>query len=104
MDLIDVTTPDDPRLDPFRLIKGKSDRGDGMFVAESEIVLDRLLESRFRIRSVLLTPAVREVLSVTGALDSRSAFGGTAPVRVAEQLDGLDALLASQRSRWSDGA
>ncbi len=67
MDLIDVTTPDDPRLDPFRLIKGKSDRGDGMFVAESEIVLDRLLESRFRIRSVLLTPArasrLREQLS-----------------------------------------
>ncbi len=67
MDLIDVTTPDDPRLDPFRLIKGKGDRGDGMFVAESEIVLDRLLESRFRIRSVLLTPArasrLREQLS-----------------------------------------
>ncbi len=57
MDLIDVTTPDDPRLDPFRSIKGKSDLGDGTFVAESEIVLDRLLESAFRIRSVLLTPA-----------------------------------------------
>ena len=57
MDHHDVTTPDDLRLSPFRFIKGKSDRGDGMFVAESEIVLDRLLESAYRIRSVLLTPA-----------------------------------------------
>ncbi len=57
MDHIDITSPDDPRLDPFRSIKGKSDRGDGMFVAESEIVLDRLLESSFRIQSVLVTPA-----------------------------------------------
>ncbi|MGE0819322.1 MAG: argininosuccinate lyase [Candidatus Nanopelagicales bacterium] len=33
-----------------------------------------------------LTPAVRGVLSVRGALESRSAYGGTAPVRVREQL------------------
>ena len=32
-----------------------------------------------------LTPAVRSVLSVAGSLASRSAYGGTAPVRVAEQ-------------------
>ncbi len=67
MDHIDITSPDDPRLDPFRSVKGRSDRGDGTFVAESEIVLDRLLESRFRIRSVLMTPArafrLREQLS-----------------------------------------
>ena len=33
-----------------------------------------------------LTPGVREVLSVEGSLASRSAKGGTAPVRVGEQL------------------
>ena len=33
-----------------------------------------------------LTPGVREVLSVAGSLGSRDARGGTAPVRVAEQL------------------
>ncbi len=53
--------------------------------------------------SPLLTPEVREVLSVAGSLDSRSAFGGTAPVRVVEQLDALDELIRAQR-RWSDGA
>ena len=34
-----------------------------------------------------LTPGVREVLSVDGSLASRDAKGGTAPVRVAEQLE-----------------
>ncbi|MFI2752600.1 argininosuccinate lyase [Cellulomonas sp. P22] len=34
-----------------------------------------------------LTPRVREVLSVEGSLASRSAHGGTAPVRVREQLE-----------------
>ena len=33
-----------------------------------------------------LTREVREVLTVRGALDSRAAFGGTAPARVREQL------------------
>ena len=48
-----------------------------------------------------LTPKVREVLSVRGALDSRSAFGGTAPARVAEQLAGLRHALGEQRAAWS---
>lgn len=34
-----------------------------------------------------LTPEVREVLTVDGAVASRSTRGGTAGVRVAEQLD-----------------
>jgi argininosuccinate lyase len=34
-----------------------------------------------------LTPAVRSVLTVEGSLASRNAVGGTAPVRVAEQLE-----------------
>jgi argininosuccinate lyase len=37
--------------------------------------------------SPALTPSVRDVLSVDGALAARSAYGGTAPVRVAEQLE-----------------
>ena len=48
-----------------------------------------------------LTPEVRSVLSLAGSLDSRSAFGGTAPVRVREQLDGLGRMLAEQRVAWS---
>jgi argininosuccinate lyase len=50
---------------------------------------------------VRLTPDVREVLTVRGSLESRSAFGGTAPVRVAEQLAALRGMVAVQRERWS---
>ena len=48
-----------------------------------------------------LSRDVRSVLSISGSLDSRSAFGGTAPVRVREQLDTLERLLAEQRIAWS---
>jgi argininosuccinate lyase len=42
------------------------------------------------------------VLSVAGSLTSRSAHGGTAPVRVAEQLDRLRGLLAGHQE-WAGG-
>jgi argininosuccinate lyase len=44
-----------------------------------------------------LTPGVREVLSVEGSLASRDAIGGTAPVRVAEQLIAAQARLTADR-------
>ena len=48
---------------------GLEDAGDGLLAAVSE----------------LLTPDVREVLSVEGSVASRTGVGGTAPVRVGEQ-------------------
>jgi argininosuccinate lyase len=48
-----------------------------------------------------LTPEVRAVLSVQGSLDSRNAFGGTAPARVREQLADLRMALAEQRVAWA---
>ena len=45
-----------------------------------------------------LTPAVREVLSVQGSLNSRNAFGGTAPARVREQISGLRTTIGNLRS------
>lgn len=47
-----------------------------------------------------LTPGVREVLSVEGSLASRDGVGGTAPVRVAEQLEQARAALSTARS-WA---
>ncbi|PRY63804.1 argininosuccinate lyase [Knoellia remsis] len=48
-----------------------------------------------------LTPGVREVLTVEGSLASRDGKGGTAPVRVAEQLEG--AAAAAQEARtWAE--
>lgn len=50
--------------------------------------------------SPLLTPDVREVLTVPGALAARSGRGGTAPVRVAEQLARLRAVV-DQQAAWA---
>jgi argininosuccinate lyase len=47
--------------------------------------------------SPLLTPAVREVLTVEGSVASRSGRGGTAPARVREQLTELAARVQSAR-------
>ncbi|MCG7286677.1 argininosuccinate lyase [Cellulomonas sp. ACRRI] len=47
-----------------------------------------------------LTPEVRSVLSVEGSVASRSAHGGTAPVRVAEQLARARARAAELRA-WA---
>ena len=50
----------------------------------------------------MLTPAVRSVLSVRGSLESRSAFGGTAPERVREQIDALRQAVAAETRRWAE--
>ena len=47
-----------------------------------------------------LAPEVRKVLTVRGSLESRSAYGGTAPKRVREQLVGLADVVATLRVRW----
>jgi argininosuccinate lyase len=49
-----------------------------------------------------LTPEVRAVLTVEGSVASRDAVGGTAPVRVAEQLDAAQARLTEARL-WAAG-
>jgi len=48
--------------------------------------LDELDDHELAAISPHLRPEVRAVLTVTGALDARAAFGGTAPARVVEQL------------------
>jgi argininosuccinate lyase len=52
--------------------------------------------------SAYLTPDIREVLSVTGALEARKAYGGTAPERVAEQLAALRAVV-DENAAWAAG-
>jgi argininosuccinate lyase len=50
-----------------------------------------------------LTPDIRTVLDVRGAIASRQGYGGTAPVRVAEQLEALRREVEAQRA-WADAA
>lgn len=53
---------------------------------ERGVELGELTDDELAAVSEHLTAGVREVLSVSGALAARSAKGGTAPARVAEQL------------------
>lgn len=53
---------------------------------EPPVELWELTDDELAAVSPHLTPEVRTVLSVEGSVASRSAHGGTAPVRVAEQL------------------
>jgi argininosuccinate lyase len=50
--------------------------------------------------STRLTHDVHEVLTIAGSLASRSGYGGTAPVRVAEQLERAKVATAGARS-WA---
>lgn len=68
---------------------------------ERGVELWDLSEDDLRGISERLTPDVRTVLSLAGSLDSRSAYGGTAPARVREQLEELEQMLAEQRIAWS---
>ncbi|WP_404393207.1 argininosuccinate lyase [Humibacillus xanthopallidus] len=75
----------------------------GACVRECEprgIELWDLTDEDFARISEHLTPEVRSVLSVAGSLASRDAAGGTAPVRVAEQLEAARARLSSARE-WT---
>jgi argininosuccinate lyase len=64
---------------------------------ERGIELAELSDDDFAAISPALTPGVREVLTVAGSLASRSAFGGTAPIRVREQASRLAATLTAAR-------
>jgi argininosuccinate lyase len=64
-------------------------------VAEGrDLELWDLSDEDLREISAELTPDVREVLSARGSVESRSAYGGTAPVRVREQLAELQSVIA----------
>src|SRR3712207_1586799 len=75
----------------------------GAMVAYCEqrgLELDELTDEQLAEVAPELTPDVRTVLSVPGALAARKARGGTAPERVAEQLASLTAL-AGEHREWA---
>ncbi|MDF9812182.1 argininosuccinate lyase [Streptomyces sp. SPB162] len=80
---------------PFRVAHEVA--GECVKVCEAEgIELDGLTDEQFAKISPHLTPEVRTVLNVKGALASRDGRGGTAPVRVAEQLAEVKQDVAAQ--------
>lgn len=80
---------------PFR--EAHEIAGDCVRVCEQRgIELDELSDDDLAAISAHLTPSVRDVLTVAGSVRSRASVGGTAPVRVREQLDALRAVLVEQ--------
>lgn len=80
---------------PFRVAHEVA--GECVKVCEADgIELDELTDEQFAKISPHLTPEVRTVLNVKGALASRDGRGGTAPVRVAEQLAEVKRDVAAQ--------
>jgi argininosuccinate lyase len=80
---------------PFRIAHEVA--GECVRVCEKRgIELNDLSDADFVAISEHLTPGVREVLTVAGSLNSRSSYGGTAPVRVIEQLGRLRESLSRQ--------
>ncbi|MDO8364620.1 MAG: RNA methyltransferase [Actinomycetota bacterium] len=74
---IRIESADDPRIADF---VGLRDRpaGDDFFIAETELVVTRLLTSKFKVRSLLLLPSRYERMQ-------QQLEGVTAPVYVAER-------------------
>jgi len=64
------------------------------------VELADLTDAELAAVSELLTPHVRTVLTVDGALAARSTFGGTAPSRVREQLAALRPVVDAG-ARWA---
>jgi argininosuccinate lyase len=77
----------------------------GACVAAAEsrgVELHELSDASLAEISAHLSPQVRDVLVAEGSVDSRDAFGGTARVRVREQLAALESVLADA-GRWARG-
>jgi argininosuccinate lyase len=69
----------------------------------NECDLDEVSDQDLAHISEHLTPDVRDVLSVEGALAARSAPGGTAPERVREQLDDV-VRVVTDHEKWASNA
>jgi argininosuccinate lyase len=86
---------------PFRVAHEAA--GESVRVAEARGAgLDELTDDELAAIHPALTPEVRGVLTVEGSVASRNGRGGTAPDRVAEQLDRLVTRLDEHRA-WAAG-
>ena len=84
---------------PFRVAHEAA--GQCVALAESSgRELDELTDAELHAVNPALTPEVRAVLTVAGSMASRDGLGGTAPIRVAEQIEQLRARIAVDRA-WA---
>jgi tRNA G18 (ribose-2'-O)-methylase SpoU len=79
MTRVDISDASDSRLDDYRELKDATRRRSGTFIAESELVISRLLTSSFAVKSFLLTPS-RYVRLADQLLADIPAFVAEEPV------------------------
>jgi len=66
---------------------------------ERGVGLEELTDDELAAISTELTPAVRDVLTIEGSVSSRDSRGGTAPRRVADQLDAVQTSSEELKAR-----
>jgi argininosuccinate lyase len=71
------------------------------FCEQNGLALDQPSDADYASISAHLTAEVRNVLTIEGSVASRTGRGGTAPIRVAEQLTALTAAVAAARKGLS---
>ncbi len=90
MKLIEITDLNFAGLEPYKTLRRPVDHNrEGIFVAEGEKVVLRLLESRMQVVSILLTPEWLESLRERPELSSRETLVYVAPKRLMETIVGF---------------
>jgi tRNA G18 (ribose-2'-O)-methylase SpoU len=85
-----VTDPADPRVEVFRDVRDRDLRGrDGLFMAESEMVLQRLLAHPDRLHSILLSPNKYERFAERLAVLPESVPVYTAEIEIMGSISGF---------------
>jgi tRNA G18 (ribose-2'-O)-methylase SpoU len=80
--IIEITSFDDPRVDVYRNVRDADLRGrDGLFMAESELVLLRMMRTPWRLHSMLLS---REKAGRPAMCEAIAQLPATVPVYVAD--------------------
>jgi tRNA G18 (ribose-2'-O)-methylase SpoU len=82
-----ITSLDDPRAAPFRNVRERDLRAEGVFLAEGALLAERLLASRFPIESLLVAEASRADFTAQ-IPDSVPVY--TAPAAVVREIIGFD--------------
>lgn len=89
--MLRITDPADPRLDAYQSLKVSDDpRRAGLFVAEGELVVRQLLDSPFRVRSLLVTPAKAQLLAPLAHANNPDAEIFLADPAVIDRVIGYD--------------
>ena len=88
MNMIPITTADDPQIEAFRGLRDRTLRGEEIFIAEGTLLVERLLRSRFTTDALLVIPELlAHIESIIASLPADSggdpAAPGTFPVYVA---------------------